>query len=73
MVGHLAATKAFQVAPAATVTPFNYSGLIWATLFGFLLFGDLPDLWTVAGGCIIVGSSLYVLARRRKLRQSEAS
>ena len=73
MSGHLAATKAFQVAPAATVTPFNYSGLIWATLFGFLLFGDLPDLWTVAGGCIIVGSSLYVLARRRKLRQKSGT
>lgn len=71
MAGHLAAAKAFQVAPAATVTPFNYSGLIWATLFGFLLFGDLPDGWTVAGGGVIVGSSLYVLARRRKRRQSE--
>ncbi len=69
MGGHLAATKAFQSAPAATVTPFNYSGLIWATLFGFLFFGDLPDGWTIAGGCVIVGSSLYVLARRRKRRQ----
>ena len=71
MAGHLAATKAFQVAPAATVTPFNYSGLIWATLFGYFIFGDLPDGWTVIGGVIIVASSLYVLARRRKRRQSE--
>lgn len=69
LAGHLAAARAFQVAPAATVTPFNYSGLIWATLFGFLIFGDLPDRWTVAGALVIAGSSLYVLARRRRRQQ----
>jgi len=65
MTGHLAATKAFQMAPAATVSPFNYSGMVWATLFGFLGFGDLPDVWTVIGAVVIVASGLYVLRRRR--------
>lgn len=73
LLGHLAATRAFQAAPAATVSPFNYSGLVWATLFGFLLFGDLPDGWTVVGALIIVGSSLYVLARRRRIKREEIS
>lgn len=71
MTGHLAATKAFQMAPAATVSPFNYSGMVWATLFGFLGFGDLPDAWTVIGALVIVGSSLYVLRRRRIRRRGE--
>lgn len=66
--GNIAGTKAFQVAAAAVVTPFNYSALIWATLFGFFVFGDLPDGGTVAGALVIVASSLYVLRRRRRVR-----
>lgn len=63
--GHYASAKAFSEAPAATVTPFNYSALIWAALFGFIVFGDLPDFWTVVGAAIIVSSSLYILHRGR--------
>ena len=71
MTGHLAATKAFQMAPAAIVSPFNYSGMVWATLFGFLGFGDLPDGWTVVGALVIVASSLYILRRQRVRRKKE--
>lgn len=71
MTGHLAAAKAFQLAPAATVSPFNYSGMVWAVLFGFVGFGDLPDEWTVIGALVIVASSLYILRRRRQVRQAE--
>lgn len=71
MTGHLAATKAFQLAPAATVSPFNYSGMVWAVLFGYLGFGNLPDRWTVLGAIVIVASSLYILHRRRQVRQKE--
>jgi drug/metabolite transporter (DMT)-like permease len=70
LTGHWAATKAFQMAPAAIVSPFNYSGMVWATLFGFLGFGDLPDEWTVIGALLIVVSSLYIL-RRRRIRHKE--
>lgn len=68
MSGHLAATKAFQMAPAAIISPFNYSGMVWAVLFGFIGFGDLPDALTVVGALIIVASSLYILRRRRVRR-----
>lgn len=71
MTGHLAATKAFQMAPAAVISPFNYSGMVWAVLFGFVGFGDLPDVWTVVGALIIVASSLYILHRRRQVRQTD--
>jgi drug/metabolite transporter (DMT)-like permease len=61
--GHFALIKAFQGAPASVVAPFNYANLIWAVFFGFLVFGDLPDAWTVLGALIIVSSGLYILRR----------
>lgn len=67
-VSHFTLIKAFQNAPAATVTPFGYSSLIWATLLGFLVFGDLPDGWTVLGALIIAASGLYIVHRERVRR-----
>ncbi len=64
-VGHFALIKAFEATPAATVTPFGYAALIWATLYGFFVFGDLPDLWTVLGALIIAGSGLYIFHREQ--------
>ena len=62
---HFALIKALQFAPASALQPFTYSLFLWAVLVGFIGFGDLPDLWTVAGGIIIVASGLYVLSRER--------
>jgi len=41
--------------------PYTYTLLLWVTLLGYLVFGDLPDLWTVLGAAIVVGSGLLVL------------
>ena len=65
-LGHYATARAFQAAPAATVTPFNYSALLWSVLTGFLVFGDFPDGWTMVGALIIVGSGLYIFHRSRR-------
>ena len=67
--GHFALIKAFQAAPAATVTPFGYTTLIWLTAYGYVLFGDLPDRMTVVGALIIVMSGLYVF-RREQVRKA---
>jgi drug/metabolite transporter (DMT)-like permease len=64
-IGHFAIIKAYQNAPAAVVAPFNYAILIWSVIFGFFVFGDLPDLWTVLGAAVIAGSGLYILHRER--------
>ena len=66
-LSQLCLIRAFRLAPAAVVSPFSYTGLIWATLFGFAVFLDLPDLWTMAGAALIVGSGLYVFHRERTL------
>lgn len=62
-VGHFCVIKAFQAAPAAVVAPFGYTSIVWSTCFGFIIFGDLPDMWTIAGGAIIIGSGIYILHR----------
>lgn len=62
-LSHFTLIKAFTAAPAATVAPFGYSALIWATVSGLVVFGDFPDGWTIAGAVIIAGSGLYILHR----------
>ena len=66
--GHFLLIKALQLAPASTLQPFSYTILIWATLMGFLVFGNLPDLLTVVGAIVIASSGIYAFARERRLR-----
>jgi len=62
-VGVICLTHAFRLAPVATVSPFEYSGLIWATLLGFFLWRELPDTPTLAGAAIVIASGLYIIYR----------
>jgi drug/metabolite transporter (DMT)-like permease len=66
-LSQLCLIRAFRLAPAAVVSPFSYTGLIWATIFGFVVFLELPDAWTIAGAALIVGSGLYVFHRERTI------
>ena len=66
VVGHYFMIKAFELAPVSLLAPFDYTALIWATLLGFVLFGDLPDAWTIMGAIIIISSGLYLIKRERR-------
>ena len=57
--------RALQLAPVATIAPLAYTVLVWATLLGWLVFGALPDGWTLAGAAVIIGSGLYVWWREQ--------
>jgi len=52
-------------APASTVAPFMYSQIFWAVGFGFLLFGALPDHYSVTGGLIVIASGMYLLRQQK--------
>jgi drug/metabolite transporter (DMT)-like permease len=68
--GHFALIKAMELADASFLSPLGYTQLIWATLFGFLVFGDFPDALAFAGMAIIVASGFYVaLGHRPKPRE----
>lgn len=64
-LAHVFIILALHMAPASTLQPFNYTMLVWATVLGFLVFGDLPDMWTVTGAGVIVASGLYAWYRER--------
>ena len=64
-LGHYVLIKAFQAAPASTLQPFHYIVLLWAAIVGYLVFGDLPDTWTILGAAIIAASGLYAFYRER--------
>ena len=66
-LGHLCLIRAFNAAPASVVAPFSYSSLVWATIAGFAIWGDLPTFTTISGAVLIIGSGLYIFLRERKL------
>jgi drug/metabolite transporter (DMT)-like permease len=68
-MGQIALTAALRFAPVSTVVPMDYSGLVWATLYGWLLFGVLPGAWTWVGAPIIIASGLYIVWREHRLRK----
>ena len=57
-----------RVGDIGIVAPFRYTSLLWAILLGWLLFGSLPDQWTLVGSAVVVASGVYMLLRERKLR-----
>ncbi|WP_294339181.1 DMT family transporter [uncultured Sphingomonas sp.] len=71
-IGQLTMTTAITLAPVSVVVPMDYSGLIWATLYGWALFGVLPDAWTWIGAPLIVASGLYIVWREQRLARGIA-
>jgi len=59
--GTMLLTSAYRVARAGVVTPFEYSGVLWAPLWGFLFFSEVPRMTTIAGALLIVGAGLVAL------------
>jgi len=62
-IGVMCLTHAFRLAPVASISPFEYTALIWATLLGFLLWDELPDRYTLIGAGIVIASGLYIIYR----------
>ncbi len=65
-VGQLTMTRSYQYAPASLISPFNYSGLLWATVFGLMVWGEWPEMPVFGGGGIIVASGVYLARHSRK-------
>jgi drug/metabolite transporter (DMT)-like permease len=65
-VGHYLLIAAHRLAPPALITPFMYTQLVWGITLGYLVFGQLPNAWTLAGAGIVIASGLYIFNRERK-------
>ena len=67
---HIILFKAFALAPASFLQPFGYFLMVWAAFLGFVVFGHIPDIWTIVGAVIVVGGGLYALHRERLRRRT---
>lgn len=71
--GHYFLIAGHKLAPASVLSPFVYTQLIWVIVLGYLVFGQVPNSWTIAGAAIVIASGLYLLYRERKLGKSTTS
>ena len=68
-LGHLTMTQAFRLAEVTALQPITFLQLVWATILGFYVFGEEPDMWTWIGGGIIVVSARYIAHREARARK----
>jgi len=64
-VGYLFGVLAMRTGEISFISPFRYTILIWAVVLGFVVFGDVPDNWTLIGSAIVVGMGVYAFYRER--------
>ena len=67
----LCVNRSLKLAPASVVVPYQYSMIVWAVMFGYFVFGDVPSLSTIVGAAIIIGAGLYIFLRERDLGRGE--
>ncbi|MFT5174066.1 MAG: drug/metabolite transporter (DMT)-like permease [Gammaproteobacteria bacterium] len=64
--GHYTMTKAISLAEVSLLQPFTFLQLVWASALGLIAFGEIPDIWTIVGGAIIVSSATYIAHREAR-------
>jgi drug/metabolite transporter (DMT)-like permease len=67
----LCVNRSLKLAPASVVVPYQYSMIVWAVMFGYAVFGDVPSSATIVGASIIIGAGLYIFLRERDLGRGE--
>lgn len=63
--GFVSLSKAFHMADSSLVSPLQYSQMLWGVIIGFFMFGDMPDMWMMAGSALIILSGIYLIHRER--------
>lgn len=66
-LGQILMTTAYRHAEASTVAPFEYTSMILAITIGYLAFGNIPTLYTLVGGTIVIGAGVFIVWRERQL------
>ena len=71
VVALLCINRSLKLAPASVVVPYQYSMIVWAVIFGFVVWGDVPSLSTLIGAAIIIGAGFYIFLREQQLGREE--
>jgi drug/metabolite transporter (DMT)-like permease len=72
-VGQYWWTRALHLAPASAVAPFYYLSLIWASILGFAVWGEIPTISLIVGSAVVVASGLFLIWRESNARQAKLS
>jgi len=63
--------RSLKLAPASVVVPYQYTMIIWAVIFGYMVFGDIPSTEMLIGAAVIIAAGLYIFLRERALMREE--
>jgi S-adenosylmethionine uptake transporter len=63
-------TRALKLAPASALAPLHYSLLLWAVIFGFVFFADVPDRQILLGSAVIVLAGLFIFHRQKVVEKA---
>ncbi|MEC8053934.1 MAG: DMT family transporter, partial [Pseudomonadota bacterium] len=69
-LGHIALVKAYSLVEITVTQPVTFVQLVWASLLGYFVFAEVPDVWTIVGGMIIVASASYIAHRESQLARA---
>lgn len=69
----LCVNRSLKLAPASVVVPYQYSMIVWAVMFGYLVFGDVPTMATLIGAAIIIGAGFYIFLREQALGREDTN
>jgi len=67
----LCVNRALKLAPASVVVPYQYSMIVWAIMFGYVVFGDTPSVATLVGAAIIIAAGFYIFLREQALGKND--
>jgi drug/metabolite transporter (DMT)-like permease len=67
IVALLCTNRSLKLAPASVVVPYQYAMIVWAVMFGYVVFGDVPQVSTILGAAIIIAAGLYIFIREQQL------
>ncbi len=69
----LCVNRSLKLAPASVVVPYQYSMIVWAVMFGYFVFGDVPQPSMIVGAAIIIGAGFYIFLREQQLGREETA
>lgn len=73
ILNHYSSAWALRLADIGAIEPVAFLRLLWAALFGFVFFGDIPDMFVIIGGCVVAASVIYIARRERRVGKSIAA
>ena len=72
IVAQFCVIRSLKLASASVVVPYQYTLIVWSVVFGWLMFAELPDAYTIVGAAIIVAAGLYIFWREQVARAQDA-